>query len=149
MKKSDRRTSSLGLPKDSKEAIMRSTSSKHLILRLNPNLSIEWQSLCYFVHEHVLTVHKSPCGGHLAFFPELYREKGDDPCFRHAVMSAACLTLFNASHYYDLYVAAQNHYGSALRSLNATLNSESSAIRDETLAAVLFLGMFDVGVTRQ
>ncbi|KAJ9218542.1 transcriptional regulator family: Fungal Specific TF [Paecilomyces variotii] len=108
----------------------------------SPVLCLEWQSLCYFFHQHVLQVARSPCEGHLAFFPELYQERGDDPCLRNAILSVSYLTLFNTSGVQQLQVHARKHYGAALNSLIATLNSNELALRDEVVAASLFLSMF-------
>lgn len=110
----------------------------------SPVPCLEWQSLCYFFHQHVLPVSKSPCEGHLAFFPELYQEKGDDPCLRNAILSVSYLTLFNTSGVQQLQIHARKHYGAALNSLIATLNSNELALRDEIVAASLFLSMFIV-----
>ncbi|EYE96881.1 Zn(II)2Cys6 transcription factor domain-containing protein [Aspergillus ruber CBS 135680] len=110
--------------------------------RTGPALSLEWQAVCYFTHHHVLKVHKSPCRGFLAFFPELYKEKGDDSCLKHAVLSVASLSLFNASRVGQLYVNSRRHYGSAIKSLYNALKSNETAVTDEVFAASLFLNVF-------
>lgn len=112
--------------------------------RTGPALSLEWQAVCYFTHHHVLKVHKSPCRGFLAFFPELYQEKGDDSCLKHAVLSVASLSLFNASRVGQIYVNARRHYGSAIKSLVNALKSNETAVTDEVFAASLFLNVFTV-----
>lgn len=112
--------------------------------RTGPALSLEWQAICYFTHHHVLKVHKSPCRGFLAFFPELYKEKGDDSCLKHAVLSVASLSLFNASRIGQLYVNSRRHYGSAIKSLYNALKSNETAVTDEVFAASLFLNVFTV-----
>jgi hypothetical protein len=108
----------------------------------SPVPCLEWQSLCYFFHQHVLHVERSPCEGHLAFFPELYQERGDDPCLKNAILSVSYLTLYNTSGVEQLHVNARKHYGAALTSLITTLNSKELALRDEIIAASLFLSMF-------
>ncbi|PYI07727.1 hypothetical protein BO78DRAFT_365988 [Aspergillus sclerotiicarbonarius CBS 121057] len=111
---------------------------------------LEWQSLCYFFHQHVMPTQKSPCEGHLEFLPELYQEKGNDPCLRHAVLSVSYLSLFNTARVNELYVNARKHYGIALKSLTTALNSKETSTQDETFAAALFLSMFiDLGGERQ
>lgn len=112
--------------------------------RTGPDLSLEWQAVCYFTHHHVLKVHRSPCRGFLAFFPELYKEKGDDSCLKHAVLSVASLSLFNASRVGQLYVNSRRHYGSAIKSLYHALKSNETAVTDEVFAASLFLNIFTV-----
>ncbi|KAE8161591.1 hypothetical protein BDV40DRAFT_181322 [Aspergillus tamarii] len=104
--------------------------------------SWELWPLSYFFHQHVLIVHRSPCGGHLAFLPELYREKGSEPCLKHAVLSVAYLALFNSNRSHSLLIQARNNYSTALMALAASLNTLESAARDEVFAASLFLSMF-------
>ena len=108
---------------------------------------LEWQSLCYFFHQHVLPTQRSPCEGHLEFLPELYQEKGSDPCLRHAILSVSYLSLFNTARVNELYVNARKHYGVALKSLTAALSNKETSGQDETFAAALFLSMFIVSPT--
>ncbi|RAK95286.1 Zn(II)2Cys6 transcription factor [Aspergillus ibericus CBS 121593] len=111
---------------------------------------LEWQSLCYFFHQHVLPTQKSPCEGHLEFLPELFQEKGNDPCLRHALLSVSYLSLYNTARLNELYVNARKHYGIALKSLTTALNGTETSSQDETFAAALFLSMFiDLGGERQ
>ncbi|KAB8204945.1 hypothetical protein BDV34DRAFT_110962 [Aspergillus parasiticus] len=120
-------------------------SSKLPSISVPQCLSItSWESwpLSYFFHQHVLIVHRSPCGGHLAFLPELYREKGSEPCLKHAVLSVAYLALFNSNRSSFLWTQARNNYSIALVALAASLNTPESAARDEVFAASLFLSMF-------
>lgn len=123
----------------------------------NPTLSLEWQSVCYFIHHHVLRVHRSPCRGALAFFPELYQEYasgskgkavGGSSCLKHAVLSVSSLALFNASHVGELYVNARSHYGLAMKDLGQVLQQGRQDVisGDEVLGAVLFLLYFAVSL---
>ncbi|RDW74650.1 Zn(II)2Cys6 transcription factor domain-containing protein [Aspergillus mulundensis] len=98
--------------------------------------------LSFFMHTHVLIVDKSPCGGHLAFLPEFYREKSSEPCLRHSVLSLGCLALFNYHRSKDLWIKARKHYSAALAALAAAIDTKESAIRDEVFASALFLGIF-------
>lgn len=116
--------------------------------RSGPALSLEWQALCYFVHHHVLHVHRSPCRGYLAFFPDLYREMGDNCLFlQHAVLGVASLALFNTSRVGQLYVNARKHYGSAMGFLCQALSSSEIAMKDEIFAATLLLSVFAVCIS--
>ncbi|PYH86211.1 hypothetical protein BO82DRAFT_418590 [Aspergillus uvarum CBS 121591] len=102
----------------------------------------ELMSLCYFHHHHVLRVQRSPCEGHLAFFPDLFQERGNDPCFKHAVLSVSYLTLFHKARVPKFQINARRHYGLALRLLNQALSFSQTQVRDEIFAASLFLSMF-------
>lgn len=108
------------------------------------SVSLEWQALCYFMHNYVLQVEKSPCRGHLVFLPELYQEKITSLSFKHAVLSVSYLSLFRSSRFQPLYVNARKHYGAALTELATALGVNELVRRDETLAASLLLSMFMV-----
>lgn len=121
----------------------------------NPTLSLEWQSICYFIHHHVLRVHRSPCRGALAFFPDLYEEYasgskgktvGGGSCLKHAILSVSSLALYNASHVGELYVNARSHYGHAMKDLSYVLQEGKQDVisGDEILGTVLFLLYFAV-----
>lgn len=107
------------------------------------------------MHHHVLRVHRSPCRGALAFFPEMYQEYangakgktiGGDPCLKHAILGVSLLALFNASHVGELYVNARSHYGLAMKELGDVLQQGKQDVisGDEVLGAVLFLSYFAV-----
>ncbi|KAL4901854.1 hypothetical protein BDW74DRAFT_169832 [Aspergillus multicolor] len=98
--------------------------------------------LSFFMHTHVLVVDKSPCGGHLAFLPEFYREKSSEPCLRHSILSLGYLALSNLHRSKDLWIKARKHYSAALAALAAAIDTKESAVRDEVFATALFLGMF-------
>lgn len=110
------------------------------------SLCLDWQSICYFAHHYVFYVHKSPCRGRLAFFPDLYREKGNEEnsYLKHAILSVASMALFNTARVGQLYVNARRHYGSAMRFLSRALEDCEVVGSDEVFAAVLFLGVFTV-----
>lgn len=111
---------------------------------LVPTLAPCWesQSLGYFHDQYVLHAQRSPCEGHLAFLPDLFREKGDDPCLKHAVLSVSYLSLHNVSRRGELHANARRHYGLALNSLSTALSIEGAYLKDEVFAAALFLSMF-------
>ncbi|KAL3463546.1 hypothetical protein BJX64DRAFT_287292 [Aspergillus heterothallicus] len=99
-------------------------------------------SLAYFMHHHVVVIHKSPCGGHLAFLPDLYREKGTAPCLKHAIQSVAYLSLFNRHSAPALWYQARKNYSLALAALAAAIDTPESASGHEVFASSLFLSMF-------
>ncbi|KAL4982287.1 hypothetical protein BDW68DRAFT_182691 [Aspergillus falconensis] len=99
-------------------------------------------SLSYFMHRHVVVIHKSPCGGHLTFLPDLYREKGSEPCLKHAVQSVAYLSLFNLHGAPTLWYQARRQYSLALAALAAAIDTPETAAGDEVFASSLLLSMF-------
>lgn len=104
----------------------------------------DWQSLCNFMNRIVIQVHRSPCSGHLAFMPDLFREKGAAPHLKHAILSVSHLTIFNDTGHREFYWRARKNHGLALGHLNKALGSHENAVKDETLAACLLMSMFYV-----
>ncbi|KAL3493282.1 hypothetical protein BJX62DRAFT_223946 [Aspergillus germanicus] len=121
-------------------------------LYMSPSISSacsDTSSLAYFMHHHVVVIHKSPCGGHLTFLPDLYREKGSEPCLRHAVQSVAYLSLFNRHGAPTLCYQARKQYSLALAALAAAIDTPETAAGDEVFASTLLLSMFtDLGNER-
>lgn len=104
----------------------------------------DWQSICNFMNQVVLRVHRSPCKGYLAFMPDLFQEKGDDPCLKHAILSISYLTLSNKTGHQELHLKARKNHGLSLEHLNKALGSRENAVKDEILAACLLLSIFYV-----
>jgi hypothetical protein len=114
---------------------------------ISPNIGStcsDTSSLAYFMHHYVVVIHKSPCGGHLTFLPDLYREKGAEPCLSHAVQSVAYLSLFNLHGAPTLWYQARRQYSLALAALAAAIDTPESAAGDEVFASSLLLSMFVV-----
>ncbi|RAH85439.1 hypothetical protein BO86DRAFT_445888 [Aspergillus japonicus CBS 114.51] len=131
-------------PEDSELSLCSTNLISEELGPLVPTLAPCWesQSLGYFYDQFVLHAQRSPCEGHLAFLPDLFREKGDDPCLKHAVLSVSYLSLHNVSRRAELYANARRHYGLALNSLGTALSIEGAYMKDEVFAAALFLSMF-------
>ncbi|KAL4898350.1 hypothetical protein BDV59DRAFT_166689 [Aspergillus ambiguus] len=118
---------------------------------LRPNLPVctDWRSVCNFMHEFVLPVHKSPCEGHLAFFPDFYHEKCGNLCLKHAVLSVSYFTMFNKYGNWELQHQARKNYGQALSLLRETLRRDQSVVQDENFAVCLLLSLvFDLSPER-
>ncbi|OJJ04464.1 hypothetical protein ASPVEDRAFT_43942 [Aspergillus versicolor CBS 583.65] len=107
-----------------------------------PTTCTDSSSLSFFFHHHVLIVEKSPCGGHLAFLPEFYREKEAEPCLRYSILSIGYLSLFKTHRSRIFWVQAASNYSAALAALAAAISTTESAVRDEVFASALFLSMF-------
>ncbi|KAL4799980.1 hypothetical protein BDV19DRAFT_384818 [Aspergillus venezuelensis] len=99
-------------------------------------------SLSFFFHHHVLIVDRSPCGGHLAFLPEFYREKQTHPCLHYSILSLGYLSLFNVHESPVFWIEARKKYSAALAALAAAIDTTQSAVRDEVFASALLLGIF-------
>lgn len=108
--------------------------------------SADWQSLCSFMNRIVLPVHRSPCEGYLAFLPKLYRERSDDACLKHAILSVSYLTLSREHKSHRLDIQARKNHGISLGLLKTALESQDSVIKDEILTACLLLSIFYVWI---
>jgi hypothetical protein len=102
------------------------------------------QSLCSFMNRIVISVHLSPCEGYLAFLPKLYRERNDDACLKHAILSVSYLTLSREHKSQKLEIQAQKNHGLSLGLLKTALESQESVVIDEILTACLLLSVFYV-----
>ncbi|KAL2793126.1 hypothetical protein BJX66DRAFT_352058 [Aspergillus keveii] len=119
----------------SENSVKAGTSTDSQSLYMSPIIDSacsDTSSLAYFMHHHVVVIHKSPCGGHLTFLPDLYREKGSEPCLSHAVQSVAYLSLFNIHGAPTLWYQARRQYNevfasSLLLSMFADLSHERAS----------------------
>lgn len=80
----------------------------------------------------------------MAFLPDLFEEKGNVPCLRHAILSVSYITLANMSGTQEFYIKGRKNYGLSLCHLNKMLSSPEDALKDETFAACLLLSIFFV-----
>lgn len=110
-----------------------------------PELCWEDESLCYFVHQHIIPPSPDlPFPGHLDFLPDLYIRSDEDSCIRPAMQATAYLSLSYFSKSTLLHIKARGAYLAALNSVNRAMHSEESVGRDETLSAVMLLSLFEV-----
>lgn len=104
----------------------------------------EEESLCYFVQQHVIPASSDvSLPGHLDFLPSLYINSADDSCIRPAIQATAYLSLSNLSKSSSLQIRARGAYLAALNAVNRAIHSADS-VKDETLAAVMLLSLFEV-----
>ena len=115
------------------------------ILRALSNL-VEYQAYCFFVKNYVWPDSNST-RGHLDHIPSLFGASGDEllTVTITAVGMASISSLKNDPH---LMAAARKKYISALRVTNAALQNPVSARTDQTLTAVVLLGIFEVRILR-
>ncbi|KAJ3491560.1 hypothetical protein NLG97_g5567 [Lecanicillium saksenae] len=60
-----------------------------------------------------------------------------------ASLASSCLSLSRHEKSPYLYYKACRYYGAALKALNASLNEAETAWKDETIAAVMFMNLFE------
>lgn len=115
----------------------------------------EERAICYFFDQY--TTYDGTNSGltigisHLGFLPSLYtfcreqesQEGSASFCLREAVDATAFMALGNESKVPSLTVKARNNYGKALRGLRQALESRTQAVKDESLATLALLSLFE------
>lgn len=110
---------------------------------------LEDQALCYFFDQYSIPKKPLCTPGHMEYIPPLYavsRERGDDvssSCLRWAVDAAAFSSLANEANIPTLSRQAWKRYGMALRELKEALDAPGSPVKNETLAAIVLLTIFE------
>ncbi|OAA47116.1 hypothetical protein NOR_02752 [Metarhizium rileyi] len=112
---------------------------------LEHQLQPSWddESVCYFLDEFCIPPSPGIFPGYLDFLQDLVAASPPNSALRPASLASACLSLSRRSKSAYLYTRACEYYGKALRILNKSLNESSSAVRDETIATVMLLNLFE------
>ncbi|OJJ47105.1 hypothetical protein ASPZODRAFT_1897791 [Penicilliopsis zonata CBS 506.65] len=110
----------------------------------------EERSFVYFIQQYTTAGDWDQSVSHLSFLPNLYakcQEKASSDaasaCFRLAVDAAAQVALGHEARAPSLISKARRNYGKALGALQQLLNTHSQAVKDETLAAVVVISLFE------
>lgn len=106
--------------------------------------SSEQQALCFFIHQHVLPPEEPDINGHMAFLPDLLRDRLDSPCLQHAALGVSYLALGCRTGSQELHMEARRNYGKSLSSLRSILSSPNVVMDDAVFAAVLLASLFVV-----
>ncbi|OJJ30222.1 hypothetical protein ASPWEDRAFT_702358 [Aspergillus wentii DTO 134E9] len=111
----------------------------------------EDRSHCYFLDQFTLPQEIDGSPGPLDSVPTLYTfcQRGEDTsgaplsCLQSALDAVAFATLANQANVPSLAIHAKKKYGQALRDLNKALSSVETAVRDETMGAIVMLTLFE------
>lgn len=110
----------------------------------------EHRALCYFFDQYTISAEFEDGMSHLEYVPNLYARaielndwKASSSCLRHAVDATSLMTFANISNAPQFVMKARQGYGKALRSLRDALAEPSTAVQDETFAAVVLLSLFE------
>lgn len=122
-----------------------------LSLRRVSDSSWDDRAICYFFDQYTTDDGSAIAFSHLGFLPALYTQcqgqstQGDIASIglRRAVDATALMSLGNEAKMPALVIRARNKYGCALRELRSTLGFRSQAVKDETLATLAVLAMFE------
>lgn len=116
----------------------------------SPGVSMAEQASCHFIANFVLMPKDGRTVGYLDYILPLLKEEGPDSPIQHAFNACSLAFLDNrrgvGSGCWDKALA---EYTVALARTNAALRDRSSQQSDVTLAAVILLGLFEVGINRE
>ena len=76
--------------------------------------------------------------------PILHRQDSSFGVLPKIVNAIGLASISNRKHSPEVMVAASQRYAGALRAINASIQNSSSATTDQTLMAVMLLGVFEV-----
>ena len=125
-------------------------SKVYALLAAKPSISLEIQmdipcseqSLSLFFHQYVAQG-DGEIPGMNEFLPLYYQEAQPNSCMKHCVAATAYASLANQSKSVTVGRKAWEFYGTALSSVNAALADPVESVKDETLAALFILSMFE------
>lgn len=129
-----------------KAAKQATLAARNLPVAPSPRVTIEEQASCHFIANFVLMPKDGRTVGYLDYILPILREEGPDSHIQHAFNACSLAFLDNrrgvGSGCSD---KALNEYTVALGKTNDALRDRASQHSDVTLAAVILLGMFEVG----
>jgi hypothetical protein len=81
---------------------------------------------------------------YVSWLRQMYAEGDNDSALRASIEATGMSSIANISHSPELAARSREYYGKALAALNAALRDPDRAGSDAILAAVTFLGIFEV-----
>ena len=154
--KKARHTVSPSPPKETNSSLVRIPSSKFSttqfsyehpspasLLTLNLVSSAEEQATCFFWRNYVLEEH-SFHNGNFQYLSDLYKREEIGESLAETI---ACLGLVGLSNFWkasNIMRTAQGKYNSALGLVSSRLRNVEEAKADQTLVAVMLLGLYEV-----
>ncbi|KAL2872714.1 putative C6 transcription factor [Aspergillus lucknowensis] len=110
----------------------------------------EERAACYFFDQYTSGEGDDEAISYLSFLPSLYAvcrdKRPHNPTkttLRLAVDATALMTLSSHINAPPLALRAREYYGSALRGLREALATQTQAVKDETLATMVLLALFE------
>lgn len=116
------------------------------------NVTPPRNSLIYPIQElaraHLFVNYMSggPCGGHMSYLLPLMKDSRNSPVLTTALGTVGLAALSNIRLSPRMMLQARKEYTTALSQTNHALRDHVLSKRDDTLAAVVLLGMFEVSV---
>ena len=124
--------------------LARRSLSPPLLLELSPYNS-EDVAVCKFFNSYVfIPRHPDTVRGYMECLPSLYTTTLDGSLLHQAVASVSLAIAGAAPRNTRDRMLAQTRFGQALQSTNRAIKDQEESVKDETLLAVLLLGLFEV-----
>jgi len=101
---------------------------------------VEEQATNFFIQNYILDDFK----GHYSYQPSVYNTLPAGSALSEAITSLGMAGIADARRDTRLMIKANFKYTSALRSVSAALRDPEEAKTDQTLVAVMLLGLFEV-----
>ena len=113
------------------------------------SVPLEDEATCYFFHNFLSNNQSSDNSPHAysTVLPILYRQESSFGVLPKIVDAIGLASLSNVKRSPEVMVAASQRYAGALRAINSSIQNSSSATTDQTLVAVMLLGVFEVYIT--
>ena len=108
-------------------------------------ISIEQQALCHFLANWILIHPEGTSHGYMECTVPLIERAPPESAFALSIKATAMASLATRPHSKALISRANIHYAKAICTLNAALRDPVMAYQDSTLAAVITLGLYEVG----
>lgn len=121
-----------------RQLIARARATRDAAIILNPDVSQDNRSLCYFIRRFVSPWGVDSFPGHLKFLPELFDNCGRGP-LELATLSVAQLAAYNQFSSNEYRLRSYQNYGRAVRNLQQIIKNEDTALNDNVIATVLLL----------
>lgn len=122
-----------------------STSSVQNVTPPRNGLTYPIQELAR-AHLFVNYMSGGPCGGHMSYLLPLMKDSRNSPVLTTALAAVGLAALSNIRLSPRMMLQARKEYTTALSQTNHALRDHILSKRDDTLAAVVLLGMFEVSL---
>ena len=95
----------------------------------------------YLSNDHSADHSRNP---YSSVLPSLHRQDSSFGVLRKIVNAIGLASISNMKRSPEVMVTARQRYAGALRAINSSIQNPSSATTDQTLIAVMLLGVFEV-----
>ena len=110
------------------------------------SVPLEDEATYYFFHNFLSDDHSSDhsSNAYSSVLPILHRQDSSFGVLPKVVNAIGLASISNKKHSPEVMIAASQRYAGALRAINSSIQNSLSATTDQTLIAVMLLGVFEV-----